>query len=144
MAIFYLYDPTGNTRTDYSLYDIVDIADDTRIGDDGQPVMRFPALPPAVGQPFLVRVAGVTKAESVFLTETELNNDNSVKTKRLWTLRTQNVPVAIRNYMAAHRFCGFGGAADVANYGSIVSGDTVIQWADARTWMYNKTTKTTA
>lgn len=141
-VIFTIYDGSDAGR-DYKAGDIVDIQDGVRVNPTtGGESLRQPFLPPAA--PFwLVRVWGVTKAECQFLMDVDVDGQ-SVRTKRLWQIRNQNVPAAIRNYFTSHRFVGFGDPIDVAKYGSVVTGDTVIQWATARTWMYNKTTKTTA
>jgi hypothetical protein len=139
-VIFFIYDGSDAGR-DYRAGDIVDIQDGVRL-QNGVEVIRQPFLPPAA--PFwLVRVWGVTKAECQFLMDVDYNGE-SLRTKRLWQIRNQNVPAAVRNYFAAHRFAGFGDPVDVAFYGATVAGDSVIQWADARTWMYNKNAHITA
>lgn len=142
MAIIVLRDSDRGTN-DYKQGDIVDIMEDTRYDEAGNLVRREPALPPA--PPFwYVRVAGATKTQLQFLADVEYNADGTISKKRLWQLRQQSVPAAIKNYFLAHGFCGFGNPEDVAHYSATVAGDTVIQWSDARTWMFNKTAKTTA
>jgi hypothetical protein len=137
-VIVYLRDSDRGTN-DYKAGDIVDIQDGVRASPTelGVQVYRFPFLPPE--SPFwLVRVWGVTKAECSFLMESTTAN------KRTWQLQQKDVPTAVKNYLLAHRFCGFGSADDIANYGATVSGDTVLQWSTVRTWFLNKDTKQTA
>src|SRR5262245_54402307 len=111
-VIFYVYDGTDPGR-DYKNGDIVDIQDGWHQSPStGVWTLRCPTLPPAPPY-FLVRVWGVTKSQCSFLMDSDAPG-GSMNTKRVWQIRTQDVPVDIRNYFTAHRWVGFasGGTLD--------------------------------
>ena len=144
-VIFFIYDGSDAGR-DYANADIVDIQDGWLQSPlTGLWRLRCPSLPP--GAPFLlVRIWSITKAECVFLMDTETSG-GSVQSKRVWQLRQQEVPADIKTYFASHRWVGFarGPSLDPEDnkaieetYSTQVDGDFVIHWSDACSWMVTK------
>lgn len=130
-VIFVLRDSDRGSN-DYQQGDVVEVVS----GDVGV------WLPPA--QPFwLLRVDGITLAEAKAYMTPEYDANGNMTKRRLWQLKQNKVPPAVKTFFLTHRFAGFGLEPYISQFiGTIpdISSDTVLWWAAVRTWLINKST----